>query len=372
MKSLNWLHRILFWGHIVVSFLLILSSLASYIPPKNGDFLFLFSFLFPAFLGVSVVLGIYWLFKLKWPFLLTVLSIALTIINVQTFFATNLSQPDIGTADFSVLSFNVRLFNQYNWIKSDHVTDSIFMFIEKQSPDVVLFQEFINRDKQNFQFIQRMKNLGYLYYRLEPRGGKAQENRFFGLATFSKFPIKNYGVAFPDNSKLQQTNKAVSIFSDVQINKQIVRVYNTHLQSLKFGNEDYTFVENIGNNEDKQTLEKSKGISTKIIQAAQKRALEVEGISKHTERCPHPFIIAGDFNDPPFSYSYHTLSKNLKDGFIECGFGWGTTFHGIRTIPGLRLDYILFSDELEISSFSIGPKNLSDHRPLFSTFRLPK
>ena len=78
----------------------------------------------------------------------------------------------------------------------------------------------------------------------------------------------------------------------------------------------------------------------------------------------------GDFNEPPYSYAYPQFGANLQDPFLKFGFGLGTTFDGISTLPGLRLDYILHSNQLESNSYNIGPKNLSDHRPIIVKFQI--
>jgi endonuclease/exonuclease/phosphatase family metal-dependent hydrolase len=73
-------------------------------------------------------------------------------------------------------------------------------------------------------------------------------------------------------------------------------------------------------------------------------------------------------NDTPFSYAYHTLSYGLKDSFSERGSGFGITYNG--PIPGLRIDYILTSPQINIHSHDVLSSTLSDHYPVFSTVSL--
>lgn len=61
--------------------------------------------------------------------------------------------------------------------------------------------------------------------------------------------------------------------------------------------------------------------------------------------CHLPMFVIGDFNDPPVSYSYSTLSDGLKDAFVDAGTGMGKTYIGV--MPNFRIDYILFPDMLE-------------------------
>ena len=48
------------------------------------------------------------------------------------------------------MSFNVRLFNHYNWIKSDSIAEKISEFSKVNSPDVLSLQEFHNDYKYLF------------------------------------------------------------------------------------------------------------------------------------------------------------------------------------------------------------------------------
>ena len=38
--------------------------------------------------------------------------------------------------DLKVMSFNVRLFNSYNWIEEKNIPESIVSFINQESPDI--------------------------------------------------------------------------------------------------------------------------------------------------------------------------------------------------------------------------------------------
>ena len=41
-----------------------------------------------------------------------------------------------------IMSFNVRLFDLYNWSKNEKVKSNILSFIKKESPDIICFQEY--------------------------------------------------------------------------------------------------------------------------------------------------------------------------------------------------------------------------------------
>ena len=80
--------------------------------------------------------------------------------------------------------------------------------------------------------------------------------------------------------------------------------------------------------------------------------------------------MCGDFNDTPSSYTYTTISKNLKDAFVETGTGFGRTYVG--KFPSYRIDYILYQGELNAYDFQTLPDELSDHYPITAFFELKK
>ena len=49
------------------------------------------------------------------------------------------------SATLSVMSYNVRLFNEYNWIKGGEILDKIEKLIQAENPDIICFQNIQNR-----------------------------------------------------------------------------------------------------------------------------------------------------------------------------------------------------------------------------------
>ena len=81
-----------------------------------------------------------------------------------------------------------------------------------------------------------------------------------------------------------------------------------------------------------------------------------------------PVIVAGDFNDWNGSNCLKTLmGKDLKDAWSEGGRGFGWTYFGWHL--KLRLDHILYSDEMELVDVKVVDSDLSDHKPLIARFR---
>ena len=78
-------------------------------------------------------------------------------------------------------------------------------------------------------------------------------------------------------------------------------------------------------------------------------------------------IMAGDLNDWCGSDCLETLMGNdLKDAWWEGGRGFGWTYFGWHL--RLRIDHILYSDELQLTDVKVVDSDLSDHKPLKATF----
>ena len=110
------------------------------------------------------------------------------------------------------------------------------------------------------------------------------------------------------------------------------------------------------------------------------RAKEAEVIADSLRDCPHPLLIAGDFNDLSGSYALRAIQDarhdnadlhhrdRLRDAWWEGGFGYGFTFDDQHLL--LRLDHILYSQEFQLLDVSAPAVPFSDHRPLIADFVL--
>jgi endonuclease/exonuclease/phosphatase family metal-dependent hydrolase len=85
---------------------------------------------------------------------------------------------------------------------------------------------------------------------------------------------------------------------------------------------------------------------------------------------PYPFVITGDFNDVPNSYTYFKISNGLQDAFLKQGFGVGRTFNALS--PTLRIDHILTTPHFEVLQFNRQVRSLSDHYMIVADLRLKR
>jgi endonuclease/exonuclease/phosphatase family metal-dependent hydrolase len=237
------------------------------------------------------------------------------------------------TDDVKIMSYNVRMFNLYKWIKEKNVDEKIYDFINSKEPDILCIQEFHPSLKKGLKY-------PYEYIKI------SNKNNHFGHAIFSKFKIINSGSLNFSNTG----NNA--IFADIVRNNDTVRVYNIHLESL-----------NLNPKEDYFTQENSEKFKTRVQKAFKLQANQVSLILLHQEKISYKSIICGDFNNTAFSYIYHQLRKGKNDAFEVAGKGFGRTFD--YKLP-VRIDYILTDERIKVNNFKTYDVKFSDHFPIMA------
>lgn len=339
-------------NYLVVAGLL-LSYAAPYINPSVFWPIAFFGLLHPLFLIANILFLVFWAIqaKLRFVFNLAAVVLGLSSINkIITFGAETSSERE---GKLKVVSFNAKLFGIY---EDANFFDKFIVELEDKNPDVLCIQEFYNLEKNGVTAIQHIKKstgLRYHYLRTLKRShGKSR----YGIIVFSKNKIVDYGdFDFGDESV------NLCLYADIKFKTKIVRVYNVHLQSLKLARTDYALLKKIGESSE-TTLQVSKNIFERLKTAFIKRGQQAVLVKDNMNSCDKPIILCGDFNDTPQSFAYNTLSKNLKDCFMESGNGLGGTYTG--PLPSLRIDYILHDTSMMSFNYLASRHFSSDHKML--------
>jgi endonuclease/exonuclease/phosphatase family metal-dependent hydrolase len=244
-------------------------------------------------------------------------------------------EPNIGNMEnqgIHIMTFNVRSFRDSRYVPRRDSDNRIAAFIAREDPDIVCLQEF-SRIKQR-EFKQ------YAYQYTTPLFSEKSNQ-----AILSRFPIVGQGeVRFPDTGNN-------TLYADILLGPDTVRVYNVHLQSYNIGSRRFLF--------------RNFGVDfIRRMHATSKRHLQQARLVKeHLRSSPYPSILCGDLNATAYSHTYRILKRSMTDSFREKGSGWGTTFYLSGTYP-FRIDFIMADPRFEVQEHRNYPDKLSDHLPV--------
>ncbi len=336
MKHLSWFNKMMFFFNTVLTVITFIAYVLPFLAPKLFPFLSVFTLVLPLLLVLNFLFFMYWLLQAKKQMLLSGLVLLLGITFVSKFYRFSSDKQPEDNTDFTVMSYNVRMFNIYEWIKDDTlVPQKIAYFVKEKDPDIVCLQEYASGGDGLFK---QFKN-SYIF---KEEGKTAQ-------AVFSKYPIINKGaIDFPKSA-----NNV--IFADIKKGNDTLRVYSMHLQSIKISPDIHEKIDE----------EKSKVIFRRISDAFKEQQLQAEMIQKHKSECHYPMIICGDLNNSAFSYVYRSVRGEMNDSFEEAGNSFGKSYN-YRYYPA-RIDYIFADDTLDIKEFKTYNRFInSDHFPIMS------
>jgi len=351
-----------------------LSYLAAFISPAGSFWwLQLIALTYGFLLLVNLAFIIFWILLRRRLFWISTIAIAIgyskifSIVEPRFSKAANPVKDSTSVFPIKVMSFNVRLFDLYNWFHSNETREKIFSFLKEESADIVCFQEYYSSDRKladfnNNNLVPHVMSAPYSHieYTLTLR-----DSDHWGIAIFSRHKIINKQAVH-----FEKRGGNIFIYADILVGSDTVRVFNTHLESIRFRNEDYRYLTNLKNDIEQDEMAGGLKILGRLKRAYAKRARQVTILKSEIEKSPYPVILAGDFNDTPSSYTYHQVADGLKDSFRESGAGFGKTYAGL--FPSFRIDFLFHSESLSSSNYFTHREKISDHFPITCWFEPAK
>lgn len=355
--------RIFLSANIFSATILIIGILAGYISPAELPLLILFGLAFPYFLIINFGFVIFWGILKHRYFLISTLVILLSLpITRDTFQFIPKHSKNSESKTVKVMSYNVRVFDLYNWSKNKITRNKIFQLIRDENPDIACFQEYFNNTNDYFPVHdslitnQRFRH-AHVYFNVKQTNGHN-----FGIATYSSYPIVN------KKEILFEGTHNLAIISDIKINNDTLRILNCHLESVRFLAKDYQFMDSLPLLSDQQKKNGFLGVTKRLMNASVKRATQADEIYDEIKQSPYPIILCGDFNDTPSSYTYQKISSMLKDSHAYHKMGIGGTYN--QFLNPLRIDYILYSDNIMCHKFKTIKVKYSDHYPVVGEYSI--
>jgi len=329
--------------NIVCALLLGLTYMIPYIDPHEIDKFPILGLFYPILLLLNVCFFIAWLFTESRHY--SLISLFVVLIGIQHFnslIGTTISQKKSKeNIDFiKVSSYNIKNFNR---IKNE---DRSFQ------PEAI---KRIVSHLGNTQYLCVQENGTLTSKMLSEALEFPYSHGIKGTKIFSRQPLLDQGEIDFGNTRNSCT------WVNVPFKENTVRLYSVHLES----NHITQIIKTIFQTKNISILNRLyllKRISFLYTYNNRVRVQQAEKILNHIQKSPHPVIVCGDFNDSPISYIYNKFTTQLTDGFMQQGKGLGFSF---RSIPFLRIDYILADNSLEFKNYkTVRALTYSDHFPV--------
>ena len=347
MNGLSFINKVLFIFNYISLILLIFSCLSPYLNPIYFWPISFIGLIFPFLYIINIFFFIYWGLNFKKQIWLNIIILLIGFGNFRQYIGTS-PNTFSNEENIKLLTFNVRLFNKYNWLNQVDIQEKTYKFFKNEKLDILCIQEFYDYKDINLDFSY------------EHLGQEKKEDQEY-LVIYSNYPQINKGTVNLNGKDIKKT----CIYSDIIIKKDTLRVYNIHLASNWFKNSDYLFIKNPINKKIKEGIT---GIMNRMKESYKKRAVEVKAIKEHIQLSPYHVIVCGDFNDTPLSYAYSSIKGDLVDAFSVSGKGIGESF---VNIPGLRIDYILHESKFNSTNYQKHHQIFSDHYAISCEIIIP-
>lgn len=252
--------------------------------------------------------------------------------------------------------------------------EGLMSLIEKEKSDIVCFQEL------SFDNLRKIRpQLDSIYGSCDILKG---DNQFWRLRFYSRYPLRQFsrhycegdisleGKNDKERSEISLFQKQMNLMScelEIIPNKW-VKVYSGHLRSSAYSNIRLSM------RKDEWWIKGMPQYWRNYKVGKRMRKYEADNIRRFVDKTQSmgmPVLVVGDLNDWCGSDCLNTImGDDLKDAWWEGGNGFGWTYFGWHL--RLRLDHILYSDELELVDVKVVDTDLSDHKPLMARFRLKK
>lgn len=359
--------KTIFLFNVLSAIGLLLAYLSYFVKPSTTVIPVYFGLSFPFWYILNILFVVFWMFKKKLQ-----LFLSLTLLLAGIPHITNIiqfHQPDPSHTELKVLSYNVHLFDVYEFRRDSESCNhlKIYDFIQEQSADILCFQEFYSEDTEEMNVMQDMLHIQEATNYHIDYFQTLRKNHHWGIATFSKYPVIN-------RQRYQFRNSIGNycIYTDIIYHTDTIRIFNVHLESWHFQQDDYAFLKDMHQtfSENEVVTRSLKNIHWKVEVAYKKRSQQIEQLKDLIEASPFPTLVCGDFNDLPLSYTYNQMNDILSDAFLTKGNGFGKTFRD--ALPYFRIDYIFHDDHFETTEFHTFDLPYSDHYPITAGFRLKK
>ena len=339
MKKLSSVNKFIFLINNVFAILLIISFFTPSLMPEKFGIIALLSLVTPALIIINLVFVIFWIIiGFKKQVILSFFVLLLSLFFIPKLYKFNNEKDSVSIDHLRIMTYNVRKFNVFNWLKIKNIETEIKELITNEDPDILMLQEF--RSIDNFKL-----NFPYFYNHI------TNKNFQSGLVIYSKYPVINKGaIGFNRSGK-------DAIYVDIVKENDTLRVYNFRLNSTGvIPDEDF-----FGHKDSEKLIKR-------LYNSFKTHQKQIDTLNAHIKNCPFKVILAGDLNNTAYSWDYKNIKNEMKDTFLEAGKGFGKTYE-FKKFP-LRIDYIFVDENINVIDHKNLKQKFSDHYPIIATLDL--
>ena len=244
-----------------------------------------------------------------------------------------------------LLTFNLNRAYEFSFNRGTE--QEVIDFLKAQDADIILLQEF---NPLLFCGINNALQLLYPYGSLE-----GEDSRF--KSVYSRYPLCDF-------YQLESASEVLPVCAmNIVIEDVNIRIFNCHLQSNEFSS-----IYRMMRNKELRMASGIRRIISSILQGCEKRQEQVNSILTHVNDEESTVLICGDLNDVGGSVILRRFRNiGFSDVWWRFGLGFGFSFYGLHM--RFRLDHVLYRGEnLHFNSIKVLRSDLSDHRPIVTTF----
>ncbi len=211
----SFLKKLLFFITLIISLITVISGWVSVFNPAQYWYFAITGLGFPVFFLLNLMALIFWFIPRKRIAWIPLAAFLITIVKFPSFvqLGGNIEKPDFiegQSPEFKVMSYNVRLFDLYNWTKNKETRDQIMSLFHEAQPSILCLQEFYSSDRHDFDNVKALREtLKASEFHLE-YPITLHKSDHWGIATISAFPIVKKGVLYFDKRTAN-----ICIFTDV-------------------------------------------------------------------------------------------------------------------------------------------------------------
>ena len=144
MQQQSWWSKLIFYLNIVFAVATFVAYTLPFLAPKAFPFLSVLTLVLPFFLMINFLFFLYWLLQLKRQMILSGILLLLGISFLNRFYKFSETNLPEEPNDIKLMSYNVRLFNLYEWLHNDDVPFQISNLSAPSNKIIVLLHCYLS------------------------------------------------------------------------------------------------------------------------------------------------------------------------------------------------------------------------------------